>query len=178
MLTTNKAVYGTDGSLTELGKFKGGGSEPETLSGEDTMVEDDGITDSLNNYVFNKVYDTLTRTSYFNKRITDNTAEKLGGSLTNILNVGSKSPVIILNLIDTNTGAFDIKTILFETFSYLFKHDTTFQEYISFGLPDSDGIINNVKLYSGGKIDNEYTVIFHCENGDISNSLVLQIYAL
>ena len=28
MLTTNKAVYGTDGSLTELGKFKGAPTPP------------------------------------------------------------------------------------------------------------------------------------------------------
>lgn len=178
MLTTNKAVYGTDGSLTELGKLKNGGDVPDILSGEDTLVEDDGVIDSLNNYVFNKVYDTLSVTSYFNKRITDNIVEKLGARLSNLLNVGSKSPIIIINLIDSNTGAFDIKTILFSTFSYLFKHDTAYQEYISFGLPDSDGIINNVKLYSGGKIDGEYTVIYHCENGDISNNLVLQIYVL
>lgn len=32
MLTTNKAVYGTDGSLTELGKLKGGSSPTPTPS--------------------------------------------------------------------------------------------------------------------------------------------------
>lgn len=48
MLTTNKAVYGTDGSLTELGKLKGSGSGPLT---PETVVTDSGVDLTLEEYI-------------------------------------------------------------------------------------------------------------------------------
>ena len=41
MLTTNKAVYGTDGSLTELGKLKGGSTPTPTPSIIDIKTDPD-----------------------------------------------------------------------------------------------------------------------------------------
>ena len=41
MLTTNKAVYGTDGSLTELGKLKGGSTPTPTPSIIDIHTDSD-----------------------------------------------------------------------------------------------------------------------------------------
>lgn len=43
MLTTNKAVYGTDGSLTELGKLKGGNTPTPEPSIIDIKVDEDII---------------------------------------------------------------------------------------------------------------------------------------
>lgn len=49
MLTTNKAVYGTDGSLTELGKLKGGSTptpEPSIID-----IHTDSVTTGIDLYV-------------------------------------------------------------------------------------------------------------------------------
>ena len=181
MLTNNKAVYGTDGSLKTL-KDMGGVSpaptpEPIVLDGEETLVYDDGVEETLNNYVFSKSRDSLAYDPIFEHGISSNGPQGLGSRITRALNEGSTSPNVILTLFDSH-GNFDSMVVSWTTFVTAFKRtaDSENQLKLLFILPDNDGVMQMVKVFSAGLVNDEYTVKFSCSSSDIAGHVIyLQI---
>lgn len=64
MLTTNKAVYGTDGSLTELGKLKGGSTPPTPPTPSIIDIHTDSDITGIDLYVGSKDDFTIENLPY------------------------------------------------------------------------------------------------------------------
>lgn len=176
MLTSNKAVYGTDGTLKTL-KDMGGALNPATivLDGEETTVIDDGVESTLNNYVVTKTLDTIKLLTYFEHGIYSNAAQSLGEGLTRLLTSGANRPIVYMSLMD-NSKNIDFKAIPWEFFSTIFKVDTESVNplKIVFYLPNNSGVLKPVNVFGAGKdSNNKYTIKYSCTDSDIISRVLL-----
>ena len=176
MLTNNKAVYGTDGSLKTL-KDMGGALDPAAivLDSEDTTVSDDGVDTTLNNYVATKILDTIKLSSYFEHGIYSNAGQSLGEGLTRLLTSGSNKPIVYMTLLD-NAKNLDVKAIPWDLFSTIFKVDTESLDplKIVFYLPNNSGVLKPVNVFGAGKDgNNRYMIKYSCDDSDITSRVLL-----
>ena len=179
MLTNNKAVYGTDGTLKTL-KDMGGNSpsptpEPIVLDGEETTVIDDGIESTLNNYVVTKTLDTIKLLTYFEHGIYSSAGQSLGEGLTRLLISGANRPIVYMSLMD-NSKNFDFKAIPWDFFSTIFKVDTESLDpkKIVFYLPNNSGVLKPVNVFGAGKdSNNRYMIKYSCDDTDITSRVLL-----
>lgn len=176
MLTNNKAVYGTDGSLKTL-KEMGGSLNPAAivLDSEETTVIDDGVESTLNNYVVTKTLDTIKLLLYFEHGIYSSAAQSLGEGLTRLLTSGSNRPIVYMTLMD-NSKNLDFKAIPWEFFSTIFKVDTESIDplKIVFYLPNNSGVLKPVNVFGAGKdSNNKYTIKYSCTDSDITSRVLL-----
>lgn len=176
MLTNNKAVYGTDGTLKTL-KDMGGSSEPTAivLDSEETSVIDDGVETTLNNYVVTKTLDTIKLLTYFEHGIYSNAGQSLGEGLTRLLTSGANRPIVYMTLLD-NAKNLDVKAIPWDFFSTIFKVDTESLDplKIVFYLPNNSGVLKPVNVFGAGKDgNNKYMIKYSCDDSDITSRVLL-----
>lgn len=179
MLTNNKAVYGTDGTLKTLkdmgGCNPGPGPTPEpiVLNSEDTPVVDGLEEYALNEYVEKTALSILDYYEVFGHGIYSSAAQKIGAGVTSLLNEGINKAGVVLSLF-TAGAVFDIKTISWSAFITIFKKSNASESNpkLIFHLPDKNGEVHPIYIYSDGLVDDQYTVRYTAPTGDYSTVVI------
>lgn len=155
MLTTNKAVYGTDGSLTELGKLKGSGSV--TLTPE-TVVNESGVDLTLEEYIQGIIATTpaqLKSWSLFFSGQTEymNTVKKFPTDIQNAFKGLTEFRDIILLIRDNETDR-----------GYTISFSDTFNHFKGDFKAQTPGL-NKILLYDINSSENGIAPIFFTNAG-------------